>query len=96
MGISSFPFVILFFSLLILPLFYLSLQMKDMTCLVDLLGEGEGFADAGECPVLTVLLDGLLMVAPQLSLVEFEGFLLSSLRGVCHIALVRLFDSIDI
>ena len=67
-----------------------------MSCLVDLLRKGEGFGDATQLPVSAIGFDGLLMVALQLFLVEFQCFLLGSLGGIGHITLVRFLDTIDI
>lgn len=69
---------------------------KDVSCLIDFLSEGETLADARPVPVTAVGFEGLLMVASQLSLVEFQRFLLCSFRGVGHVALSWFLNAIDI
>lgn len=62
---------------------------------IYLLGKRQGSADAASIPVTAIGLDGRPMVAPELGLVYLESLLLGALRSVCHVAFVRLLDTVD-
>src|SRR5574344_990436 len=66
-----------------------------MTGLVDFLRKRQGLADSASVPIPTICFDSLLMTAFQFLLVELQCFLLGTLSGIGHVALMRFFDSKD-
>ena len=76
-------------------LLLISFQIQYMAGLIDFLGKFKRFGDAAGIPVPAVCFDGLLVAAFQLTLIEFQRFLLGSLGGVGHLALMRFFYAIN-